>query len=1148
MTLSPIARLYIGSVAAILLVILVGALSFNTSQRQSQSGERVKHTYQVLNKVETIQKLLGDMETGRRGFRSTSERRFLQPYVEASRAISPAIDVLQNLIADNPTQVERLARIELDINTLLSFWQSLDAQGGIKSRQYNQAAITEITTREKAQTDIIRTELKKVTQAEQTLLAVRQKADDDSVKRSTYELVLGTLLTLLIVFWLIYLTVREFRSNRRSEALLQDNFRELEQLNLASSEKNWLLTGMSVVNDKLQDVTDASSLTQSVLQVLTSYINLPASAFYCFNEEKQELQMNASVALPDQVKRAYQLGEGLIGQAALARTMTIVNDVPSHYWVIQGGSGQATPGQIVCMPLWYNQELKGVLELASFQPLNEQSLRLLKSTANNIAVAINAADGHAKVMHLLQTVQDQKDELGHQQEELQQSNEELMRQAEILQVSEEELKVQEEELRQINAELQERNRTIEIARQDLSTKAKELEVNSKYKSEFLANMSHELRTPLNSVLILARLLADNKLSNLNEKQVEYANIIHKSGTDLLDLINDILDLSKIEAGKIDLFIEPVPVTDIARDMSQLFSVVAEEKSVRLLTDIAPSVPAFITTDRQRTQQIIKNLLSNAFKFTPKAGSVTLSFYLEDRPGETPGITKPTIAIAVTDTGIGIAPEKQQLIFEAFQQADGSTSRKFGGTGLGLSISKELIRKLGGELTLQSGVGKGSTFTIHLPLTVSIDQPHQPVTQQPDVSTTSLNPGTGAQPTQLPDDRYALGPNDMVILIIEDDPVFAGIVRDFAREKNYKTIVALRGDEGLDYARQYKPSAIIMDIGLPVVNGWDILKILKSDDDLKHIPVHVISAMDESPSLSDDILAYSTKPIQKKDLEGILAVISKQLNEGGKKVLVVAGHHLTAGSIDPLLDERHFDLHCDYATSAVQAKKLLSNQLYDCVIADISQDVDQGILDLQAIQAAILPKHTPVIIYLDKDLTTAHERELNKISHILIRDSFLAKNRLMDELELFFFKVKAVEQKPQPLYAEAAPSDNNLPGRKVLLVDDDMRNVFALSTLLESQDMTVVTAGDGQEALDLLQENPDIDLVLMDVMMPTMDGYEATRHIRANKHFANLPVIALTAKAMAGDREKCLDAGASDYITKPVDSNQLISLMRVWLSQ
>ncbi|MBC3788007.1 signal transduction histidine kinase/CheY-like chemotaxis protein/CHASE3 domain sensor protein [Spirosoma sp. LMG 31448] len=1092
------------------------------------------------------------MESGRRGFRSTGNRRFLQPFQTASRVVGPTIDELKILVSDNPPQLKRAYSIESNTATLLNFWRSLDKQGMTINRN-SQTDITNVTTQEKEYTDFIHTQLTQLMKVEETLLAKRQKADTQAIEQSTYELLLGTLLTLLIVSWLIYLTVREFRGNRKAEELLQENFRELEQLNLAGTEKNWLLTGISAVNDRLQDITDASSLTQSILQTLSNYLNIPASAFYCFNEDKQELQMNASIALPDQVKRSYQLGESLIGQAALGRSMTITNHVPAHYWVIQAGSGQATPGQIVCMPLWYNQQLKGVLELSSFKPLDEQALRLLKAIANNIAVAINAADGHAKVMHLLQTVQEQKEELSNQQEELQQSNEELLRQAEILQASEEELKVQEEELREINAELKERNRTIEVARQDILVKAKELETNSKYKSEFLANMSHELRTPLNSVLILARLLADNKSSNLTDKQTEYANIIHRSGTDLLDLINDILDLSKIEAGKIDLFIEPVPVSSVARDIGQLFTVVAEEKGVQLVTVVGDGVPASFQTDRQRIGQVIKNLLSNAFKFTPKGGSVTLSFHLEERPGKQSATTQPTIAIAVTDTGIGIAPEKQQLIFEAFQQADGSTSRKFGGTGLGLSISKELIRKLGGELGLQSEPGKGSTFTIYLPVDMSEEITLLPAS----TSSSHLQPVVAPpasvdvpKPQPVADDRHAIEPGDMVILIVEDDPNFASIVRDFAREKNYKTIVALQGDEGLQCARQYKPSAIILDIGLPIVNGWDLLKMLQSDDALKHIPVHIISAMDESPSLPDNVLAYATKPIQQKDLEGILGIISKQLNEGGKKVLLLSGSHLTRGSIDPLLNERQFDLLCDYADSADSASKLLSQQVYNCIIADIGDNVEQGIQDLQAIQAAVSPRQIPIIIYLDKDLTADHERQLNKISQILIRDSFLAKNRLMDELELFFYKVQSVKQRPQPQpqpYSDTNSIDTTLTGRKVLLVDDDMRNVFALSTLLESQQMTVVTAGDGQEALDLLQQHTDIDLVLMDVMMPNMDGYEATRHIRKNQRYLDLPVIALTAKAMAGDREKCIEAGASDYITKPVDNGQLVSLMRVWLT-
>ncbi|GAB3783620.1 hypothetical protein GCM10028818_41980 [Spirosoma horti] len=1083
------------------------------------------------------------MEIERKGFQRTGSRRFLQAYVRADQEVQPTIDELKKLVSDNPSQLKRIYRLESLIKTWLNFWQTQDAQTAkAGSRQDDRYGIVERITREKTYTDVIHAEVNQIKQVEQTLLDRRQKENDLSVERSTYELLLCTLLTLVIVAGLIYSTVRESSQNRKSKALLQHNFKELEQLNALGSEKNWLLTGLSAVNDQLQDITDTSSLAQSILQTLTTYLSLPASAFYCFNEAQQELQLNASVALPEQVKQSYQLGNGLVGQAALSRSMTLINDVPAHYWVIQAGSGQALPGQIVCMPLWYNQELKGVLELASFKPLDQQSLQLLKSTANNIAVAINAADGHAKIMNLLKTVHEQKEELSTQQEALRLSNEELQQQAEELQASEEEMKVHEEELRAINAELYERNGIIEVARQDLSAKAEELEANSKYKSEFLANMSHELRTPLNSVLILARLLAENKSCNLTDKQVQYATVIHKSGTDLLDLINDILDLSKIEAGKIELCFEEVPLAGIARDMSQLFNVVAQEKGVQLLTRLSESVPAMLRTDRQRIGQIIKNLLSNAFKFTPAGGSVTLLFDLEEQISNDPQSSQQRVAIAVADTGIGIAPEKQQLIFEAFQQADGSTSRKFGGTGLGLSISKELIHKLGGELRLQSEPGKGSTFIIYLPVDSSDSVVFPPINDQPvKVVATPVR-----IPQTIDDDRHNLQPGDRVILIMEDDPIFAGIVQDFFRQKKYRTIVATRGDEGIECARYYKPAALILDIGLPVVNGWDVLKILKEDDSLKHIPVHVISAMEKPPS--SDVLSYKTKPIEPKELEGLVDLISKQLKEGSKKVLLLSGYHLNADSIKSISNKRHAHLQCDYAGSIEQAKQLINQRFYDCLIVDIGNQVEQGLLDLRGLLSTISPRQLPIIIYLDKDLTAEEERELNTISPILIRNSLLAKNRLMDELDLFFNKVQSGHQRSLPLQASPNPLNQGLQGRKVLVVDDDMRNVFALSTLLESQQIQVVTATDGLDALDLLQEHADTDLVLMDVMMPTMDGYEATRRIRQDQRFLNLPIIALTAKAMLGDHQKCIEAGASDYITKPVNTTQLISLMQVWLSR
>ncbi len=1040
-------RLYIGFSIAILLVFLSSLLSYQTFQRQLAAGSWVEHTYQVLNRTRIIEKLIADMETGRIGYRSTGIEQFLNAYNDALRSINPTINELKALTVDNPIQANRVRRINANVETLLVFWNK---QNYNKLSQYNQAEFVDLIIRQKAFSDKIKSELAEVIRTERLLLTQRENNNKASVKQATYELILSSLLTLLIVLSLIYFTIKEFSGNRRAQAALQENNKQLEHLNQLSTEKNWLLTGISVINDSLQQVSDVTSLSQSILTIITSYLDLPASGFYCYSEKNQNLQLNASVALPGHIQKTYELGEGLVGQAARERKITLVNDIPLTFWRVQAGSVQAQPGQVVLLPLWYNKEIKGVMELATFRPLDEQALLLLDSVANNIAVAINAADDHAKVMNLLEQVQEQKEELESQQEVLQQSNGELQRQAEVLQVSERELLVQEDELRQINSELRERNIAVESAQQELTDKARELEVSSKFKSEFLANMSHELRTPLNSVLILARLLAENKQQNLVDKQIEYANIIHKSGSDLLELINDILDLSKIEAGKIELLFEQTTVADITEDMNQLFGVVANEKGIQLSTTISSEVPATIWTDKQRLEQIIKNLISNAVKFTPKGGSVSLTLsVVNQRTGHlanTSSVAYPLLAISVTDTGIGISPEKQQIIFEAFQQVDGSISRKFGGTGLGLSISKELVRRLGGELSLQSEVGAGSTFSIYLPM----GEP--PLADQAPVDTSlsgTITSSAGSPQTPAAaDDRFTLEPTDNVILIIEDDAAFAGILQEFARDKKFKTIVALRGDEGLQYARQYKPSAIILDMGLPVMNGWDLLKMLQSDDTLSHIPVYIISATDEPATAGDDILSYTTKPVEKKELENLLSTIKSYLSNGR-------------------------------ATALAPANNLLTSRM-DSV-----------------------PVRTPL------------------------------------------------PQAGPPAPAAVTPPALDqavFQGRKVLLVDDDMRNVFALSTLLDANQMMVITAGDGREALTQLDKHPDTAIVLMDIMMPEMDGYEATRHIRANPRFSSLPVIALTAKAMTGDREKCLEAGASDYITKPVDSTQLFALMQVWLSR
>ncbi|CCH53964.1 GAF sensor hybrid histidine kinase [Fibrisoma limi BUZ 3] len=1147
MKLSLLNRLYLGFSIAIFLVILMGVLALQTFQNQSAEAERVRHTYQVLNQAENIQKLLVDMETGRRGFRPTNDRKFLEPYNVGLLKIEPAIIALKELTNDNSDQQRRIEQAELHIEDLLQFWKGLgeDASG------YTPATISAIMTQEKVRMDRIRIEIDEILRIEKALLAHRERDNAEAIGRASIGLIASILLILLIVVTLIYFILKEFKSRRRAETSLYQNYKQLEELNQATTEKNWLLMGISSINDTLQGINEIDSLTQQILNAIIDYLDLPAGAFYCYNEGQHQLQLNASVALPASAPQQYQLREGLIGRAADGRNLLVVNDVPTEFWSVESGTGQGLPKQLVFMPLWYNKELKGVLELASFSPMSDEQLALLRAVANNIAVAVNAADDRRRVMHLLKQVQDQKEELENQQEELRQSNEELTRQASILQSSEEELKVQEEELRQINAELEERNEAVEVARKALSMKAKELEVTGKYKSEFLANMSHELRTPLNSVLILAKLLSENKNGNLTDKQTEYANTIYKSGTNLLELINDILDLSKIEAGKIDINIEEVPVQSIIRDLSQMFSVVAEEKGVQFVKQTEPSVPSAIRTDKQRLEQVIRNLLSNAFKFTPRDGSITLSFATAPAHqlfgSESLSNAKQVLAISVTDTGIGIPPEKQQIIFEAFQQADGSTSRKYGGTGLGLSISKELVRRLGGEMGLTSEVGKGSTFTIYLPVDAPV-QTTAPVVSSEDPVLEPITPIKLVEQIALSDDRYTLSPDDKVMLIIEDDPLFAGVVQNFARENKYKTIVALQGDEGLRYARQFKPSAIILDMGLPVISGWDLLKIMKSDETLKNIPVHVVSASDDNRLINSDALAYVRKPVSKEDLERVFSQFRSQFNVGMKKVLVLSSNALQGDSLRQLIDERHMDVEFDYARTSDEALQKISGHTYDAVIADIGQDLERGIPELEALQQALVQTGIQLIVYLDKDLTAATERQLARISPVVIRDSSQSKNRLIDELELFLYKVQEAERSPLPKQVAVSTSDGMLKGRKVLLVDDDMRNVFALSTLLEEYDMDVLTAGDGKEALELLDEQPGVDIVLMDIMMPEMDGYEATRRIRANQRFQKLPVIALTAKAMTGDREKCIEAGASDYITKPVNNTQLISLMRVWLSQ
>ncbi|HWV65220.1 response regulator [Chitinophaga sp.] len=1125
MKLSLVNRLYLGFSVVVLLVLLGGFLTWRTFTEQTEEAGWVQHTYRVLNNSERVQRLLFDMEASRRGFRSTFNKEFLQPYELALPKVAPAVNDLRTMVADNPAQVTNVDSLENSINALLSYWNQLDHTLAEQRFEQNE----DITQRETQLMDNVRAKIGIMNEEERRLLALREEVKSNSFTKAVRALLINNAFILLVASILMRITYTEFKRRLRTQQTLNRKLGEVVESNTAASEKNWILTGVNNMNDSLQGVNNRDELVRKCLQTLTGFANFIAGAFYCYDETYGDLRLFASVSMPSSVPHAVPLNEGFMGTAVSGKDILVIREVPAGYWQLSSASGHAQPGSLVLMPLWTENELLGVIELASFGEISSPQLKLLEVLSTDIAVAVNAANAHEKVLHLLQQVQEQKEILVSQQEELRQSNEELSRQSEVLQASEEELKVQEEELRQVNAEIIERNKDLEATRGALSLKATELEASSRYKSEFLANMSHELRTPLNSVLILAKMLQENKDNNLTAKQMEYAGIIYKSGSDLLHLINDVLDLSKIEAGKVEMVFEDVQLQSIADDLSDMFDVLSQQKDIFFVKNTAPDVPAVIHTDKLRLLQVIRNLLSNAFKFTPKGGAVNLSWYMS-----APGM----LGISVSDTGPGIPVDKQELIFNAFHQGDGGTNRKYGGTGLGLSISRELMQLLHGVLRLDNSSASGSTFTIILP----VDSNATVVTQPPLVGDTPL---LVQPPAVIHDDRDNLTQQDKPILIIEDDIYFADILRDFARNKGFKTIVAHNGQDGLAYARKFLPVAIILDMNLPVIDGSSILRILKSSEELSKILVHVVTGADIQAIREDNIHGYTRKPLELNDLETLFGGISAQLQARLKKVLLVSVGPLSGNTaLETMSAERKLDTRYDVAPGIPEAQVFLENTRYDAVIVEIGEDLQAGIQQLESLMQIPEAGNTPLIVYLDQDITSNEEQLLKKYASAIVRNSTHATDRLMDELELFLYKLQG---KTESENTGSNWAEGQLSGKTVLLADDDMRNVFSISALMEEQGISVLTAADGREALDVLHRHPAVDLVLMDIMMPEMDGYEAMKEIRADARFQQLPVIALTAKAMAGDRQKCMEAGASDYIAKPVDNFKLLSLLRVWLS-
>jgi len=971
---------------------------------------------------------------------------------------------------------------------------------------------------------------------------------------------------------------------------------ELRDVTAKNAAEDWVKTGQTQLSQQLSGDLSMVKLGENVMNFLTPYLEAEVGAFYLLEEDEGAVRLKLVASHAYSWRRGasteFHPGEGLVGQAALEGKAFVITEAPEDYLPIRSGLGETHARAVMVLPFFYEEHLKGVVELGALRPFNARQLGFLEQVAPLLGVAVNTAQSRIQTQRLLEQSQHQARELeakseqmAAQQSELQQVNEELQSQAEELQSQTEELQSQQEELRQVNDELEERTRELDrqkmaVERQNaalrdaqthLEERSQDLEQASRYKSEFLANMSHELRTPLNSLLILADLLLENKTANLTDQQQEYLRTIHNSGADLLSLINEILDLSKVEAGKVQVSPESVNLDDMLEGLRQKFQPVVGDKGMALRMERVSGVGGEVYTDPRRLDQILTNLLGNACKFTEQ-GEVALIVRRADRAEVdrvvgTRALEGEYLALAVQDTGIGIGRDKQVQIFEAFQQADGTTSRRYGGTGLGLAISRQLSRLLGGELGLESEPGKGSTFTLYVPVRYQARGGDEPGSEKPRAGAhvpTRSNPApasranmtapavsmpepapVAALPEPISDDRNQINPDDRFILIVEDDADFRDILIQLAREKGFKCLAAGDGQTALELAEQYQPHAVILDIGLPLMDGWSVMERLKDNPRTRHIPVHFMSANDQvSEARRMGAIGYSLKPVSVAELSDAFRRIEHFLEAPLRNLMVLGNDTKRIGEIRELLNDE--EVEACYAATPEDAMADLRRRDSDCVVVDLEHP--EAVKFLESLRRVENLKRIPVILYANRVLTAEEDAALGPLEEDMTVKTVSSPERLLDEATLFLHKVEArLPESKRRMLHRVHDKESILNGKTVLLVDDDSRNTFALTAALEERNLSVMTADNGREALEMIEGHAkEIDLVLMDIMMPEMDGYEAIRQIRAQPRFRQLPVIALTAKAMKSDKGRCIEAGANDYLSKPVNIDKLLSMMRVWL--
>jgi CheY-like chemotaxis protein/signal transduction histidine kinase/CHASE3 domain sensor protein len=1102
-------------VVAVAAIFLIGAMSYYQAlHARTTALVSINHTNDVREQLSLLLSNLTDAETGNRGFLLTGSEAYLEPYNSARASLPGGLATLRRLTADDPDQQRRLDTLEPTVTERLDVL----AQGIALQRAGQADAAVELVRsgRGKAIMDRLGELIAEMTAVEARRLEERTTAWQDSVTWSTYVTFGGSAVLLLALMLVSWFASRDFR---------------------AGEAEAWLRRVQLVLNTQVQGDLRVESLGEKILDVLVEHLGAQVGALYV-TEPGERLRQVAGHALAASTGAGATLrfGEGLVGQAAKENKVVHLRDLPEDYLRVTSGVGRTTPRELVIAPASVGGTVYAVVELGFLHAVTAAEREVLERVSEAIAIAIRSARDRGRLEELLHETQRQSHELQVQQEELRSSNEGLEVQSRSLQVSQAELENQQAELEQTNTKLEQQARSLEQQRDELARVGSELKRASVYKSEFLANMSHELRTPLNSSLILAKLLSDNREGNLNSEQIKFAQTIYSAGNDLLTLISDILDLSKIEAGKLDVRPESITIARLVDDLSNTFQPIASHKQLDLLMSIEPGLDATVETDPTRLQQILKNLISNALKFTERGG---VSLVVGPADG--------AIRFDVRDTGIGIAADQHEVIFEAFRQADGRSNRKFGGTGLGLSISRDLSRLLGGDLHVESTPGQGSTFTLLLPTRYPAHDATALASAAPSPRRPVRAPASPSAPPATPaDDRDRLSATSRSLLIIEDDPTFAQILYDLGHELEFQGLLAATAEDGLAMARRYRPSAIVLDIGLPDRSGLSVLDALKHDPLTRHVPVHVISGSDHAKTaLEMGAAGYALKPIQREDLVDALKHLDAKVTQKLRRVLIVEDDPVLRESTALLLAADGVETVA--VGTAGQALVHLSTTTFDCMVLDLSLPDRSGLELLGEVSRGDQYGVPPVIVYTGRSLSQDQVHELELFSRSIIIKGARSPERLLDEVTLFLHQVES-ELPPghQRMLRDVRDREDVFEGRRILIVEDDVRNVFALSSVLEPRGARVEIARNGREALDHLRQNPGVDLVLMDIMMPVMDGLEATREIRKQPELAKLPIIALTAKAMIDDRESCLAAGANDYIAKPLDVDKLLSLARVWI--